>query len=132
MDYDKLDADTVEALEHFKGLMDEHWEPLSREMGLKSDSGYYRADNPLIAMRDNMENLAAGSVLKLLEEQPEKAAEILAQFDFDDPDIETHASAFLHRAVETVMQVMDYKEIAKAVQDTPAYEDFNHRKEINY
>lgn len=92
MDYDQLDADTVEALEHFKGLMDEHWEPLSREMGLKSDSGYYGADNPLVAMQDNMENLAAGGVLQLLE----KAAEILTQFDFDDPDIEAHAKAFLY------------------------------------
>lgn len=132
IDYDQLDADMAETLEHAKGLMDEHWESLSREMGLKSDSGYYGVDNPLVAMRDSMESLVAGGVLKLLKEQPEKAVEILAQFDFDDPDIETHADAFLHSAVEMVMQVMDYEEIAKAVQDAPAYEDFNHSKELNY
>ena len=40
-DYDKMDSESVEALEYIKGLMDEKWEPLSREMGLKSDSSYY-------------------------------------------------------------------------------------------
>ena len=132
MNYDKLDGDTVEALEHIKGLMDARWEPLAREMGLKSDSAYYGKDNPLIALRDNTENLAAGGVLKLLEEQPEKAAEILEQFDFGDPDIKAHVDDLLHNAVETVMRVMGYEEIAKVVQATPAYEDFNHRKELNY
>ncbi|MEA4932689.1 MAG: hypothetical protein VB071_03750 [Lawsonibacter sp.] len=68
MDYDKLDADTVESLEHIKSLMNEHWEPLSREVGLKADSSYYGKDNPLIAMRDNMENLVADGVMKLLGE----------------------------------------------------------------
>lgn len=124
MDYEKLDVETVEMAEHIKGLMDEHWEPLSREMGLKSDSGYYGEDNPLIAMRDTMENLAAGGVIKLLEEQPERAEEILAQFDFDNPSIEQHIDDFLHNAVETLMQVTDYESIAEIVQATPAYEDY--------
>ena len=46
MDYDKLDAGIVETLEHIKGLMDEHWEPRSREMGLKADSSNYGKDMP--------------------------------------------------------------------------------------
>lgn len=54
-----------------------------------SSSGYYDKDNPLIAMRDNMENLVASGVLKLLEEHPERAAEILMEFA-DDPNIEDH------------------------------------------
>lgn len=131
MDYDELDADTVESLEHIKGLMDEQWEPLSREMGLKSDSSYYGKDNPLIAMRDNMENLVAGGVMKLLKEQPERAAEILADFA-DDPNIEQNADAFLHNAVETLMQTINYKESAEIVQSTPAYEDFDHSRYPNY
>lgn len=131
MDYDKLDADTVESLEHIKSLMDEKWEPLSREMGLKSDSSYYGRDNPLIAMRDNMENLVAGGVMKLLEEHPERAAEILADFA-DDPNLEQNADAFLHNAVETLFKTMNYEEIAEIVQSTPAYEDFDHSRYQNY
>lgn len=131
IDYEKLDAGTVEALEYIKGMMDGKWEPLSREMGLKSDSAYYGKDNPLIAMRDNMENLVAGGVLKLLEEQPERASDILLDFA-DDPNIEQNADAFLRNAVETLMQVMNYEEAAKIVQSVPAYEDFNHERKNNY
>lgn len=101
-------------------------------MGLKSDSGYYGEDNPLIAMRDNMENLAAGGVIKLLEEHPKRAEEILAQFDFNNPSIEQHIDDFLHNAVETLMQVTDYESIAEIVQATPTYEDYNHDKKNNY
>ncbi len=131
MDYDKLDSESVEMFEYIKGLMDEKWEPLSREMGLKSDSSYYGKDNPLIAMRDNMENLVAGGVMKLLTEKPDLAAEILASY-MDDPDVEKHADNFLNNAVKTAMQVMNYEEIAQAVQEKAAYEDFNHDKFNNY
>ncbi|NSW92098.1 MAG: hypothetical protein HPY74_15750 [Firmicutes bacterium] len=131
MDYDKLDSGSVETLEHIKGLMDEKWEPLSREMGLKSDSSYYGKDNPLIAMRDSMENLVAGGVMKLLTKKPDLAAEILASY-MDDPDVEQHADDFLNNAVKTAMQVMNYEEVAQAVQEDAAYEDFNHDKFNNY
>lgn len=131
MDYDKLDFESVEMLEHIKGLMDEKWEPLSHEMGLKSDSSYYGKDNPLIAMRDNMENLVAGGVLKLLTEKPDLAAEILASY-LDDPDVEQRADDFLNNAVKTAMQVVNYEEVAQAVQEEAAYEDFNHDKFNNY
>lgn len=130
-DYDKLDAGTVETLEHIKGLMDEQWEPLSREMGLKADSSNYGKDNPLIAMRDNMENLVAGSVLKLLTEHPERAADIIASFA-DDPDVERNADASLHNAVEMTMQTMSYEETAEIIQELPAYEDFDHNRLQNY
>ena len=130
-DYDKLDSESVEALEYIKGLMDEKWEPLSREMGLKSDSSYYGKDNPLITMYDNMENLVAGGVMKLPTEKPERAAEILAPF-LQDPDVVQHADDFLNNAVKTAMQVMNYEELAQAVQENTAYEDFNHDKFNNY
>jgi len=131
IDYDKMDAESVEALEYIKGLMEEKWEPLSREMSLKSDSSYYGKENPLIAMRDNMENLVAGGVMKLLNEKPEMVAEILDHFS-QDPDVEKHADAFLNNAVKTMMEVMNYEELAQVVQNNAAYEDFNHDKFNNY
>ena len=131
MDYDKLDSESVGMLEHIKSLMNEKWEPLSREMGLKSDSSYYGKDNPLIAMRDNMENLVAGGVMKLVTEKPGLVDEILASF-MDDTDVEKHADDFLYNAVKTAMQVMEYEEMALVVQESAAYEDFNHDKFKNY
>jgi len=108
IDYDKIGSEVVEALEYIKGLMDEKWEPLSREMGLKSDSSYYGKDNPLIIMRDNMENLVAGGVMKLINKKQDLVNEILAFF-IDDPDVEKHADDFLNNAVKTAMQVMNYE-----------------------
>jgi hypothetical protein len=93
----------------------------------------YSADNPLIALRDNMENLAATGVLKLITEKPERAAEILAEFNLDsDPDIEKHANDFLHNAVEMLMKITDYENFAAVVQELPAHEDFNPRLQPNY
>lgn len=132
MNYDKLDGDTVEFLEHTKSLMDEHWEPLSREMGLKSASAYYGKDNPLIALRDSMESLTAGGVLKLLDEQLERATEILAQFDLTDPEIDRKADDFLHNAVETLMQVTDYETMVEVVQEERTHEDFAHGRSQNF
>jgi hypothetical protein len=133
LDYYKLPTEQIEFIERAKKLMGEHWEPLSREMGLKSGSANYGDDNPLIALRDNMENLAATGVLKLITEKPERATEILAEFNLDsDPDIEKHANDFLHNAVETLMKVTDYESLAQIVQEAPAHEDFNPRLKPNY
>ena len=82
-------------------------------------------------MRDNMENLVAGGVMKLLTEKPDLASEILASY-LDDPDIEKHADDFLNNAVKTAMQVMNYEEMAQTVKEDTAYEDFNHDKFNNY
>ena len=109
LDYDNLPGDTVEALEYMKGMLDEHWEPLSREMGLKSHSGYYGKDNPLIAMRDNFENLISSGVFKLLNEQPEKAASILEDFMDEDGNLAVNTDEMLHNAVETAMKTMSYE-----------------------
>ena len=134
--YDNMPPEDIETLEHIKGLMDEHWEPLSQEMGLKkSHSSYYGKDNPLIAMRDNVQTLVAEGVHKLVAEQPEKAAEILKDFMDEDGDFtvdEEGADTFLHNAVETMMKTMNYEETAKIVQETPAYEDFNHDRYNNH
>ena len=131
LDYEKMPDEMIDDLESAKKILDEHWEPLAREMGLKSHSGYYGKDNPLIAMRDNFENLVATGVYKLLDEQPEKAFEILADFMDDNGEFDGDADRMLHNAVETAMKTMSYEEVAKIIQGVPAYEDFNHDKQNN-
>jgi hypothetical protein len=132
LDYDNMPDEITESLEYMKGMLDEHWETLSREMGLKSHSGYYGKDNPLIALRDNFEDLVSTGVLKLITEQPEKAAEILEDFMDDNGEFDGDADRLLHNAVETAMKTMSYEETAKIIQGYPAYEDFNHSKINNY
>lgn len=130
LDYGTLPGETVEMLEYIKGFMDESWEAHSREMGMRS-SDHYGEDNPLIAMRDNLEDLVSSSVFKLITEHPENAAHILEKFDFSDPEIGQKVDAFLHNAVGKTMEVMDYPKLVQVMKELPTYEDFNHRKKDN-
>ena len=124
IDYDTMPGDEVEFLEYVKGFMDEHWEAHSQEMGLSSTNNYGK-ENPLIAMRDNLEDLVSTTVLELLTEKQDTAAKILEQY-FSDPDLEQKVDAFLHNAVGTTMQVMDYPRLVQVMKEIPTYEDFNH------
>lgn len=133
-DADEYDTETTEAIQYIKKLMDEHFEPLSREKGLPKISACYSKNNPLIALRDNTEDLVASTVVRLLEEQPEAVNEILEKFDFSDPDIDKKADDFLNNAVRTMLDVMDYESAAEVVTKAPAHEDFsnlpnNHAKQ---
>lgn len=129
IDYDTMPGDEVEFLEYVKGLMDEHWESHSQEMGLSSTNNYAK-DNPLIAMRDNLEDLVSTTVLELLTEKQDTAQKILEQY-FSDPDLEQKVDAFLHNAVGTTMQVMDYPRLVQVMKEIPTYEDFNHYNKNN-
>lgn len=129
IDYDTMPGDEVEFLEYVKSLMDEHWEARSQEMGLSSTNNYGK-ENPLIAMRDNLENLVSTTVLELLTEKQDTAQKILEQY-FSDPDLEQKVDAFLHNAVGTTMQVMDYPRLVQVMKEIPTYEDFNHYNKNN-
>ncbi len=129
IDYDTMPGDEVELLEYVKGLMDEHWEAHSQEMGLSSKNNYGK-ENPLIAMRDNLEDLVSTTVLELLTEKQDTAAKILEQY-FSDPDLDQKVDAFLHNAVGTTMQVMDYPRLVQVMKEIPTYEDFNRYNKNN-
>lgn len=129
IDYDTMPGEDVEALGYIKSLMDEHWDAHSREMGLSAPSNYGK-DNPLIAMRDNLEDLVSTTVLELLTEKQDTAAKILEQY-FSDPELEQKVDAFLHNAVGTTMQVMDYPRLVQVMKEIPTYEDFNHYNKNN-
>ena len=45
---------------------------------------------------------------------------IFSQFDFDDPDIDKKADDFMHTAVGTMLDVMQYDQLAGVVQDLSA------------
>lgn len=130
IDYDTMPGDEVEFLEYVKDLMDEHWEAHSREMGASSANNYGK-ENPLIFMRDNLEDLVSTTVLELLTEKQDTAQKILKQFDFDDPDLEQKADTFLHNAIGSTMQVMDYPKLVQVMKEIPTYEDFNHSDKNN-
>ena len=127
-------SDENEGIAYIKKLIDEHVEPVSRENGLPKPSACYGKNNPLIALRNNTEDLVASEVYRLIEDNEEAAGNILEQFDFTVPDIDKKADDFLHNAVQTLLDVMDYETASEIVKKHPAHEDFsslpnNHAKQ---
>ena len=115
--------------------MDSAFEKAARKRGLPAWSGYLDhtvymngekyQDNPLIALRDSVEDLISDGVRMILTGPDEIIEGIISQFDFDDPDIDKKADNFMHTAVGTMLDVMQYDQLAEVVQSLSAAEDFN-------
>lgn len=110
---------------HAAKLMDAHFEKLVRQKGRISASKYYnKEDNPLIALQKSTEDLVASAVVKIANDD-ELTDAILSQFDFTDPDIDKKADDFLHNAVNTMLDVMEYDKAAKIVRRNSDERDYN-------
>ncbi len=140
-EFENFSEDETLVFNYTKKLIDEKWESLSGEMGLKSHSKYYGEDNPLIVLRDNIQNIVANEVLKLTDENydsTELEKQILKTFDYDFEDTKISADNekaiddMLHNAVKTLMDVVQYEEIEKVVRKNIAYEDVDHRQYNNH
>ena len=116
-------------MEYVKRLLDSQFEKSAREKGLKAPSKYYAKDNPLIALRDNVEDLVSDAVTNL---DDDTVSGILSQFDLNDPQLEEKSDRFLKNAVDTMLDVMDYETVAKIVQDNSVPEDYNGNVSPNY
>lgn len=114
--------------------MDEAFEQEAHARGLAAWSGYFDnsvlvngekiQNNPLIALRDNVEDLVSDGVRMLLTKPDEIVDGILSQFNFDDPELDKKADDFLHTAIGTMLDVTEYNQLAGIVQDLSASEDF--------
>ncbi len=140
-EFENFSEDETLVFNYTKKLIDEKWESLSGGMGLKSHSKYYGEDNPLIVLRDNIQNIVANEVLKLTDENydsTELEKQILKTFDYDFEDTEISAANektiddMFTNAVKTLMDVMQYEEIEKVVRKNIAYEDVDHRQYNNH
>jgi hypothetical protein len=124
-----------EAISSIGRIMDAAFEQEARKRGLAAWSGYLDhttrlngekiQDNPLIALRDSVEDLVSDGVRLLLTGPDEIVESIFSQFYLDDPDLDKKADDFLHTAVGTMLDVMQYDQLAGIVQDLSAAEDFN-------
>lgn len=124
-----------EAISRIGRIMDAAFEQEARKRGLAAWSGYFDhtvrmngekyQDNPLTALRGSVEDLVADGVRLLLTGPDEIVESIFSQFDLDDPDIDKKTDDFLNTAVSTMLDVMQYDQLASIVQDLSAHEDFN-------
>lgn len=124
-------AEEREDIAHAAKLMDEHFEQLAREKGRSSSAKYYGANNPLIALQKNTEDLVASAVTKIANDD-ELLDSILSQFDFADPDIDQKADSLLHNAVGTMLNVMEYDKLAAVIHENSDDKDFNKNIPNNF
>ena len=123
------------AISYIGRIMDAAFEQEARKRGLPAWSGYLDRtvymngekyqDNPLIALRNSVEDLVADGVRMILTGPDEIVEAIFSQFNFDNPDLDKKADDFMHTAVGTMLDVMQYDQLAGVVQDLSAAEDFN-------
>lgn len=128
-------AEDHEAISRIRRIMDAAFEQEARKRGLPAWSGYLdhttrlngekSQDNPLIALRDSVEDLVSDGVRMLITGPDEIVNAIFSQFDLDDPNIDKKTDDFLNTAVGTMLDVMQYDQLAGIVQDLSAAEDFN-------
>ncbi len=124
-----------EAISRISRIIDSAFEQEARKRGLPAWSGYFDhtvrvngeklQNNPLIALRDSVEDLVSDGVRMLLTGPDEIVESIFSQFDFDDPDLDKKADDFMSTAVGTMLDVMEYDKLAEVVQNLSAAEDFN-------
>lgn len=83
-----------------------------------------------MVLKNNSARVVSENVYKLIDEYPDRAEEILKQFAsyFDQPE---KADELLNNGINTAMDVMQFRELAKEVQSAPAAEDFSFKQQ-NY
>ena len=134
------DADKVSEMNEIKKIMDAEFEKLAREKGLGAASKYFEnkikvkgeggnvfenQGNPLLELRDSTEDLVSDAVYEIAVNHEDILYAIFSRFDFTDPDFEQKADVFLHNAVGTMLDVMEYEKLAKLIHEMSAFEDFN-------
>ena len=131
-----------EAISRIGRIMDAAFEQEARKRGLAAWSGYFdhtirlngekMQDNPLITLRDSVEDLVSDGVRLLLTGPDEIVESIFSQFDLDDPDLDKKSDDFMHTAIGTMLDVMQYDQLAGIVQNLSAAEDFNPYVKPNF
>lgn len=131
-----------EAISRIGRIMDAAFEQEARKRGLAAWSGYFdytirlngekMQDNPLITLRDSVEDLVSDGVRLLLTGPDEIVESIFSRFDLDDPDLDKKSDDFMHTAIGTMLDVMQYDQLAGIVQNLSAAEDFNPYVKPNF
>ena len=130
-DPDKRTAEEWEQISYVAEIMDKKFEELVRKRGRISAAEYYSEDNPLIVLQKSTEDLVASAVVKIANND-ELADSILSQYDFTDSDIYKKVDDFLHNALNTTLDVMEYDKLAEVVRLNSDEQDFNKKIHKNY
>ena len=107
---------------------------LENKMHVDGERGnvFEHQGNPLMELRDNIEDVVSDAVYEIAVNHQDILNIIFSQFDFNDPDFAIKADNFLHNAVGTLIDVVEYEKLSKLIHEMSAFEDFNPNIKPNF
>ena len=125
----ELDHEDNAEIAYIASTFNEKWDELAREKGLRGHiSCYDKNENPLMLLRNGTSQIVSEAVYKLICENPDGVTQIIEQFSSAFGNTEK-ADELLEKSIDTVMEAMQFGEIASIVQSEPAHEDFSHKQQ---
>ena len=140
-------AEKTADMEEIKKVIDAEVEKVVREKGIGVPAKYYKnkirvngergnvfehQGNPLMELRDNIEDVVSDAVYEIAVNHEDILNIIFSKFDFNDPDFAKKADDFLHNAVGTLIDVVEYEKLSKVIHEMSAFEDFNLNIKSNF
>lgn len=140
-------ADKIADMEDIKKVIDAEIKKVTHEKGVTVPSKYLEnktrvegkqgnvfehQGNPLMELRDNIEDVVSDAAYEIAVNHQDILNIIFSKFDFNDPDFAKKADDFLHNAVGTLIDVMEYEKLSKVIHEMSAFEDFNPNIKSNF
>lgn len=128
-DESELDHEDNAEIAYVASIFNEKWDELAREKGLRGHiSCYDKNENPLMLLRNGTSQVVSEAVYKLICENPDGAAQIIEQFSSAFGNTEK-ADELLTKSIDTILDTMQFGELASIVQSVPAHEDFSQKQQ---
>lgn len=125
----ELDHEDNAGIAYVASVFNEKWDELAREKGLRGHiSCYDKNENPLMLLRNGTSQVVSEAVYKLICENPDGVTQIIEQFSSAFGNTEK-ADELLSKSIDTVLDAMQFSEVAGIVQSVPAHEDFSHKQQ---
>lgn len=128
-DFSKWESERTEELNYTKSVLDPVWNETAKKYGQKAPSICYTDDYPPEVLKNNVSDIVCGSVVKIANDD-ELLKEALNPY-FDDENVVENADKFVHNAVDTLMEVMDYGGVVSTSKEIGTPEDFS-KIPLNY
>ena len=140
-------AEKTADMEEIKKVIDAEIKKVTHEKGITVPSKYLEnkmhidgergavfehQGNPLMELRDKIEDVVSDAVYEIAVNHEDILNIIFSKFDFNDPDFEKKADNFLHNAVGTLIDVVEYEKLSKVIHEMSAFEDFNPNIKSNF
>ena len=140
-------ADKVADMEDIKKVIDAEIKKVTHEKGITVPSKYLEnkmrvegeqgnvfehQGNPLMELRDNIEDVVSDAVYEIAVNHQDILNIVFSKFDFNDPDFAKKADDFLHNAVGTLIDVVEYEKLSKVIHEMSSFEDFNPNIKPNF